>query len=193
MRIIISILIITLLAACMHTEVEPTVSRERQISQADEYFKLREYDNAIELYNELDQMRPLAIQDLYQLGRAYYYTEQFEKADAVFGRMQGKSPNSKVTYLWRARANAAIDSTAEKGLAFPYYKKLLEDPSMDLELRVNFKEAYNYLMYFYLQKKEYGKMKECIEKLLVIYADNPKEVEHLNFIKEMIERTELKK
>lgn len=64
--------------------------------------------------------------DLYKWGMALYAAENYSKADSVFAIYQEKYPDQVYGYLYRARCNALIDTTMEKGLAVPFYVKLVD-------------------------------------------------------------------
>jgi len=84
--------------------------------------------------------------DIYNWGIALYSAENYLKADSVFTIYQEKYPDQIYGYLWRARCNALIDTTMEKGLAIPYYKKLVEVASKDsLKNKAILLRAYGYL------------------------------------------------
>lgn len=168
MRVTIFVFCTISLAACMHGEIESTVSIGRLRIQAQERFAQHEYDAAIELFEELSSATTLTLQDQYTLGRSYYFLDQYHKADSIFGCMQGKNPQSNVTLLWRARSNAAIDSTAENGLAFPYFKRLAEDLSIKARPQ-EIREALHYLVYYYYVKKDYDQMKLCMKKMITLF------------------------
>ncbi len=82
------------------------------------------------IYNTKEQPTNL---DLYKWGLALYSDENYIKADSIFAIYEAKYPGQIFGYLWRARSNALIDSTMEKGLAVPHYKKLIEIASKDAE------------------------------------------------------------
>jgi tetratricopeptide (TPR) repeat protein len=177
----LSFILVVLFAGCMHPEFESTVSVERLRVQADEHFRDREYALAIERYEELSQAVPLRQMDCYQLGKAYYFTEQFEKADLTFAKLQVKSPHSSVALLWRARSNAAIDSTAEKGAALLYFQKIVDDPNVAPKNKSELREAYLYLCFYYHERRDYEQVKKYLTKLIEI-SDHTLEIEAYNAI-----------
>jgi tetratricopeptide (TPR) repeat protein len=173
MRIAVIISLVFVLASCMHNEVESTVSIERLRVRAEQYHRAHEFEQAIELYEELARAIPLSQSDNYRLGQAYYYTEQYEKADMAFAAIQAKSPNTAASLLWRARSKAAIDSTAVNGLAFQHYKDLVDDPSIKSQKKADVHEACMYLSYYYFQRNDFAQMEVYLKKLIELYSRRP--------------------
>ena len=63
---------------------------------------------------------------LFNWGLAAYKAQDFQQADTVFGLYASKYPEQGFGYYWRARANAAIDTSMEMGLAVPHYQQLIQ-------------------------------------------------------------------
>ena len=72
-----------------------------------------------------------------KLGKCYYnlacqdsvpelQKEELIKADSLFKELSFQVPNSYVSYFWRARVNSMLDPETTKGLAKPYYEKVIE-------------------------------------------------------------------
>jgi len=84
--------------------------------------------------------------DIYNWGLALFGAENYEKADSVFAIYEDKYPDQIYGYLWRARSNALMDTTMEKGLAVPHYVKLAEIASKDsIKNKSILLKAYQYL------------------------------------------------
>jgi len=64
--------------------------------------------------------------DLYNYGFAYYQAKVYDSAAAIFDVYKQKYPDEVFGYFWGARSRAAIDTSAEQGLALPDYDKLVE-------------------------------------------------------------------
>jgi hypothetical protein len=157
MRIAVIISLVFVLASCMHNEVESTVSIERLRVRAEQHHRAHEFEQSIELYEELARAIPLSQSENCRLGQAYYFTEQYEKADLTFAKIQAKSPNTAL--LWRARSKAAIDSATVHGLAFQHYKDLADDLSIKSRNKADVHEACMYLSYYYFQRNDYAQAK----------------------------------
>ncbi|MBC7534353.1 MAG: tetratricopeptide repeat protein [Ferruginibacter sp.] len=114
--------------------------------------------------------------DIYKWGMALYSAENFEKADSVFALYESKYPDKVHGYLWRARSNASIDTTMEKGLAVPHYKGLVEVAIKDsVKNKPLLLRAYQYLgAYEANVTKDYAASLEYYSKILSL---NPEDTE----------------
>jgi tetratricopeptide (TPR) repeat protein len=144
-------------------------------SLGDIYFAMNKYPEAIKAFTSLTNLRkqPLS-QDLWSIGRAYYYNLQFMEADSAFTKLSEKQPNVPHGYLWAAKSRAQIDSTGAKGLAIPMYEKFIEVASQNAEKnKKDIIGAYEYLGSYYVNIKPDGqKAKECYEKILALDPNN---------------------
>lgn len=113
--------------------------------------------------------------DLYNWGFANYQAALYPQADSIFAIYTEKYPNEIFGYLWRARANQAMDTTMAQGLAVPHYEKLGE---MALSLDAAKYKGQAVSSYFYLVqyhndiKKDPAKALEYIEKVLAVDPAN---------------------
>jgi tetratricopeptide (TPR) repeat protein len=131
--------------------------------------------------------------DLFNWGLAWYQAGNYEKADSVFELYTGKYPQQDFGYYWRARSNAVIDSLGEKGLAIPYYLKVVEIGELDSTGKSNnhLIEAYGYLAgYEANQNKAYEKSIAYFEKLLKLDPDNEQAYKYLKILKERLMKKE---
>ena len=114
--------------------------------------------------------------DIYKWGMALYSAENFEKADSVFALYESKYPDQVHGYLWRARSNASIDTTMEKGLAVPHYKGLVEVALKDsVKNKPLLLRAYQYLgAYEANVTKDYAASLEYYSRILAL---NPEDAE----------------
>jgi tetratricopeptide (TPR) repeat protein len=106
-------------------------NREREAVWRESIYKTKEHPSNLDIYN---------------WGLALYGAENYEKADSVFAIYEDKYPEQIYGYLWRARSNALMDTTMEKGLAIPHYLKLAEIAAADsVKNRAILLRAYQYL------------------------------------------------
>ena len=99
--------------------------------------------------------------DVLRLGKCFYNVacrdsvtdsrnRELMVADSLFGVVSVEVPQSYVGYFWRARVNSMLDPETEKGLARPYYEKVieiaLEQPERNKKELI---ESYKYLGYYY--------------------------------------------
>jgi tetratricopeptide (TPR) repeat protein len=120
-------------------------------------FKMKNWDCVISEYNSKLQMTgSLGGQEYFDLGRAYYFKGSLIYADSAFSKLIQAKPELIIGYIWRARINAQLDSTSEKGLAKPFYEKVISMAKSDsVKYKKDLIDAYHYLgYYFYLQKDE---------------------------------------
>ena len=124
-----------------------------------------------QIYQKKDQPTNL---DLYKWGMALYSGKDYPKADSVFAIYEEKYPDQLHGPLWRARANALIDSTMEKGLAVVHYKKLVDIASADtVKNKAVLLTAYDYLGgYEATITKNFEASLEYFTKLLQLDPDN---------------------
>lgn len=153
--------------------------------QAETFFKTKKYSAAIEAYEGLLRLRPKPVsQDLYTLGRAYYYNKEYEKAETVFQKLIDLQPNMTVGYLWEARAKSNLDPETENGLAKPYYEILIEKASSAPEKNKNdLMEAYSYLGYYHFLKQELSTSKTYWTKVLELNPNDLKAKEALKALR----------
>jgi tetratricopeptide (TPR) repeat protein len=131
--------------------------------------------------------------DLFNWGLAWYQCGNYEKADSVFAMYTDKYPNQVFGYYWRARSNAAIDSTMEEGLAFPLYLKVVEIGETDTtgNSKTQLIEAYRYLAgYEANENKAYEKAITYFEKLLRLDPDNEQAKKYIEILKQTMAKKE---
>ncbi|MGC3948112.1 MAG: tetratricopeptide repeat protein [Chryseolinea sp.] len=145
---------------------------------ADTYFAMKKYPEAVTSYRRLFTYRKPSSQDLYNLGRAQYYAEDYLKADSTFAALSTLQPTMTVVDMWAARSKASQDSTSENGLAKPYYEKLVQKVSTAATKSKNdnamLVESYLYLGYYNYLKGQNSAAKEFYQKVLAIDPKNEK-------------------
>lgn len=114
--------------------------------------------------------------DLFNWGLASYQAGNYTTADSVFGVYSEKYPDHVFGPYWRARANAAIDTTMTQGLAVPYYEQMISIAEKDTSNATNRRylaEAYGYIAaYVANEKKDFPTAIDYFEKLLVVDPGN---------------------
>ena len=142
---------------------------------AETLYKTKKFPGSIQAYTTLRGLtsKPTS-QDVYTLGRAYYFSNQYEGADSAFQQLISMQPNMTLGYLWEARTKSNLDPESEKGLAQPYYSKLIEMAQATPEKnKDDLVEAYSYLGYYHLLKQELVASKSYWKKVLEL---NPEDV-----------------
>ena len=153
--------------------------------QGDTYYKRKKYPQAIQAYKNLMAIRktPLA-QDLFAIGKAYYFNEQYAEADSAFTKLSERMPEMTVGYLWAGKARQYIDSTGTRGLSKPMYEKVVEKSAANPEkYKKDLIEAYDYLGTYALQiTNDVELAKSYFEKILAL---DPNYARAKEFMKEL--------
>jgi tetratricopeptide (TPR) repeat protein len=152
---------------------------------ADTYFKRRKFAEAAAAYKQLAKIKPApSTSDLFNLGRSYFYSLQFDKADSAFTQVAQKTPTMTVGYLWSAKARQQIDSTGAQALANPMFEKVIElgtaDPAKNKKDLI---DAYTYFGSYYVNiKPDIPKAKSYFEKILELDPSHAQAKEALKVI-----------
>jgi tetratricopeptide (TPR) repeat protein len=152
---------------------------------AESYTKLNKFDRAaaimeLKITKSKSNVDPL---DYYTVGRAYYYANNFVKADTSFAMVNKFFPTYAPGYLYRARSKAYQGTEAKIAEAKPYYEKYLElvKPDADKYKR-EIIDAETFLGKYYVSKKEYAAAKEHFLKVKELDPDNKENNDFLKFI-----------
>lgn len=92
--------------------------------------------------------------------------EYVGKADAAFAKVIELAPDSYQGYYWRANANTLLDPDLSKGLANPYYEKMIEiiTGEGNGQYQSQLVEGYRYLSIFNLYRFDASKKAEDKDK-----------------------------
>lgn len=104
------------------------------------------------------------------------YNTLYTRADSVFGVYIDKFPDYSVYgYYWRARSNWALDPNFDKGLAVPYFEKMIAAAQASKD-SANFvsqiKVGIQYMIQYYLKKKDYKTLLDYVNKFLYYEPSN---------------------
>lgn len=89
--------------------------------------------------------------------------QDFMMADSAFKRMTELNANWPWGYTWRGRANASLDPKVQSDSTKVFYEKvisLVKPEERSGSYKANLVEAYEYLGYYYVTKKDDSKAKE---------------------------------
>jgi tetratricopeptide (TPR) repeat protein len=148
-------------------EIDPSYA-DAYYNMGNAYANLQDYQEAIRCYQKaianIEQPDPVIS---FNIGRNYYYwgtdslvtpenrLAALYKADSTFTKITELAPTSFLGYFWRARTNSMIDPEASRGLAKPYYEKVIE---ILLNQADRYKreliEGYKYLGYYYYMQAD---------------------------------------
>ena len=159
----------------------------KQLSDA--YRDMEDFPNAIKHYKDyLASMDKPTANDLAALAglhmqhgatlNADAQAEAFKMADETYADLAQKYENAiEYATFMRARVNGQMDPDQSKGLAKPYYEKLVEliGPKTELDAteKARLKESYHYLIsYYFIQKDDKATAKDYAAKMLTIDPEN---------------------
>lgn len=135
--------------------------------------------------------------DLFNWGIAHYRAKEYDKADTVFGIYIKEHPDQGFGYYWRARSNSVMDSALEKGLAIPYYEKVVELASKDTADETNKKwliEAYGYLAAYETNvEKDYAASINYFKQLLEVDPENKDAEKYIAILEKNLQDTGLRR
>ena len=159
----------------------------KQLSDA--YRDMEDFPNAIKHYKDyLASMDKPTANDIAALASLHMQhgatlkdneqAEAFKMADETYADLAQKYENAiEYATFMRARVNGQMDPDQSKGLAKPYYEKLVEliGPKTELDAteKARLKESYHYLIsYYFIQKDDKATAKDYAAKMLVIDPEN---------------------
>ncbi len=148
-------------------------------------FRSRKYADAVDTYQKLMSKRKQKLSsDYFFLARSLYYNKQFNHADTAFVRLIEMQPEMVIGYIWEANTKVQLDPDSEQGLAKPYFEKVIEKGSSNVEKnKKDIISAYRYLGYYYYNKKEYAMALESYEKLLGLIPGDEETIKAIDILK----------
>ena len=176
--------------ALQQEDMDNKAKRAGVIKQlSDAYREKEDYPNAIKFYKEyLDNIDKPSANDMAFLAGLYMQqgstlsgdaqAEAFKQADATYATLAEKFDGAaEYATFMRARVNGQMDPDQSKGLAKPFYEKLVEliGPKTELDAteKARLKESYHYLIsYYFIQKDDKATAKEYAAKMLTIDPEN---------------------
>ena len=148
------------------------------------YNKTKKYENAAKTYQLKIDRKAGGINDYYKMGLAYYNAKKYVEADSALTKVTRMNPDFEPAYIWKARVYSQLDPETDKGLAKPYYEKVIEKASIDsVKYSKDLLESYNYLGYFYLKDKKYCEALDYWEKVLSIDPANSNAIDAIKDLK----------
>lgn len=159
----------------------------KQLSDA--YRDMEDFPNAIKHYKDyLANMEKPTANDIAALAGLHMQhgstlsgdsqIEAFKMADETYADLAAKYENAmEYATFMRARVNGQMDPDQSKGLAKPFYEKLVEviGPKTELDNtdKARLKESYHYLIsYYFIQKNDKETAQQYAQKMLVIDPEN---------------------
>jgi tetratricopeptide (TPR) repeat protein len=142
-------------------------------SMAQVYESQKKYKEAADWYNKILLVKKNAGKtDMYYAGYNYFRGADYAASVGVFTKYTEKFPEDVFGYYMIGKANGAIDSTGEQGLAAPFYQKVIElgEKEADKEkVKNQLIGAYKYFIeYQYNQKKDQAGALQYVDKALAL-------------------------
>lgn len=164
---------------------------------ADLYKKQKDYSNQAVWLGKYYQGNAQATNlDLFNWGLAHYMAKEYPMADSVFGIYETKYPEQDFGYYWRARSDAAIDTSMQMGMAIPHYLKLVEIAGKDTTNKTNRKhliESYGYIAAYKANtQKDYAGAIDYFERLLALDPGNSDAERYVGILKKSLARAAAK-
>jgi len=134
----------------------------------------KKYDKAAMLLNKKIAKGSADIADYMMLGKTYYQTKQYSKADSVFSQVAIKDPKYIDAYVWMANTAASMDPDSKAGLAKPKYELVIQAALLDTtKNKAELMNAYSYMAYYNLSvKKDFNQTKNYAQKIINIDPNN---------------------
>jgi Tfp pilus assembly protein PilF len=178
-------------AADMEKDTTKSIAYSKKLAEL--YKKLKDYPNQAIWLGKYYQHSPKATNlDLFNWGLAHYMARNYPMADSVFGLYEAKYPDQDFGYYWRARSDAAIDTSMTTGMAIPHYLKLIEIAAKDTTSRTNRKhlvESYGYIAAYKANaEKDYSGAIDYFEKLLDLDPGNSDAQRYISILKKNLEK-----
>lgn len=136
---------------------------------ANVYIKMRKFPEAIEAYKSKMEAGTPNANDYFGLGRAYYYSKDFTKADSAFYQITLSNPNLALGYLWRAKSNVQLDPENEQWLAKPHYEEYISKADANDKQLI---DAYTYLGVYNMNNKQMCEAKTFFQKIEALDTEN---------------------
>lgn len=171
-----------------------TVRKTGIIKKLAQFYKTQKsYSKQAYWYQQLHQLDSTSLNnvDIFSWGVANYNTRQYPMADSVFSIYEKKYPDQCFGYYWRARCNAAIDTSMETGIAIPHYEDLIRVGMKDTSNATTKKwliQAYGYIAAFRVNKeKKFDDALSCYNRILELDPGNNDAEKYKNILEKMME------
>lgn len=153
------------------------------------FTKNKRYAESAKAYEEkIKQGANVTVTDYFNLGKAYYYSNDSVKADSAFARVTEIQPAYPYGHFWRGRTNLRMDPNATAGLANPHFEKFIELTAADTAAMTKVRrnelvEAYGNIALSYYNQKNYDKASEYCKKVIDLDPENANAKKILNNIR----------
>ena len=143
----------------------------RQIAEA--FKSKKDYCNSAVWYDNLIKANPNTQPlDYAWRGIMYYYCTSYDKAMQAFNDFGAKYPDQPSVPYWQGRTQQVIDSEASSGSAVPYFMKWFDMIGPNYNKPNELKGPYEYLIFYFYNKKDKENLATYKEKLRAIDPNN---------------------
>jgi tetratricopeptide (TPR) repeat protein len=154
-----------------------TKKRETYLEIGKIFQGINNFEGAAKYYNMIIAENPgvatTSTFDYYNAGVATYYAKKPQEALEIFTKMATLHPDEPVAVYWQARSAMATDVKAETGAAEQYYVQWLAIEKEGYTPQVKDKiTGYEYLIQYYVNKKDYKAAAAAADSLLLLDADH---------------------
>ena len=140
---------------------------------ATNYYYSRRYKEAIAMFELKAQKGWADKPDPMMIARSYYNMKDYQKADEAFNKVIGIDPKNIEALLWLARTSYQMDPDYLLGLAAPKFENMISQIGTEIEKnKLALFEAYSYMGYYNLNRKDYEIAKQWYEKLMNLDPQN---------------------
>lgn len=139
---------------------------------ANQYYSFRMFDKAAKMWEKnLDPVNP-SVNELMQIGRAYYNGDFYKEAEDVFNRVIQKQNDYLPARVYMARTYSKMDDN-NTGIPKPKFEDVIKYASADsVKNASEMMEAFRYLGYYYMQKDNYNTAKAVYERMINLVPGN---------------------
>ena len=145
------------------------------------YLSAKNYNEAAKWYTRIIGVKKnFGKVDLYNAGWNYYKGSLYPSADSIFSIYTQKYPEDIFGWYMRSRASEGMDSTGSKGLAKPYYEKVIQYGLLDTaKNKAQVITAYNYMVaHYYNIAKDNATACDYTKKVLELDPNNNQSLEN---------------
>ncbi|RYG33485.1 MAG: tetratricopeptide repeat protein, partial [Chitinophagaceae bacterium] len=172
-------------AIAMDTDENNRVSYIKSMARA--YEEQKDYNEAAKWYSKVMNVKKnVSNVDLFNAGYNYYLANQLDSSNVYFTKYTEKYPEDIMGYYMLGNANAVIDSTGEKGLAVPYYTKVVEIGEKDTtkpNVKTRLLNAYRFFIgYHYNNQKNREAALVYVDKALALEPTDEQLLANKDFI-----------
>lgn len=133
---------------------------------ASNYYYSKRYNDAIEMLQLKAQKGQAAKTDAMMIARSHYMLADYPKAEEAFTKIVADDPKNFDAHLFLARSASMMDPESTAGLAKPKFEAMIAEIGTDTEKNKSaLYEAYIYMGYYNLLKKDYSASKDWYDKL----------------------------